>query len=236
MALVTMPFWRDFRWAASTTVDFEKAAVTDIANQTTRGKAMVIEPAGDLQYEHKRFRVDVSAGAAVPFGTGVGTHPWPEAKAVVKYRPIQDLELTATGAYKGRVPSLRERFDPVNGNPDLRPERIVHAELRAVEHVNDLVHLEVAPYYKHSTGTIVASQDPNDLSQLVNLGVVNYWGVDTMARVTPHPMVELGGGYSYIKARSITTSGDMVVETDASLQRLPHHRWLRRRPSCPACV
>jgi outer membrane receptor protein involved in Fe transport len=223
MALVTMPFWRDFRWAAATTVDFEKAAVSNIANQTVRGKAMVIEPAGDLQYEHKQLRVDLSAGVALPFG--VGAKPWPEGKAVVKYRPVQELELTATGAYKGRVPSLRELFDTANGNPDLGPERIAHAELRAVGHVNELVHLEVAPYYKHSTGTIVASQDPGDLGRLVNLGVVNYWGVDTMARVTPHPMVELGGGYEYIKARSITTSADMVVETDDPLQRLPHHRW-----------
>jgi len=58
---------------------------------------------------------------------------WPEAKAVVKYRLPQNLELTGTGAYKGRAPSLRERFDATNGNRDLGPERIAHAEVRAVE-------------------------------------------------------------------------------------------------------
>jgi len=216
MALATMPFCKDFRWALSTTVDFEKAVVSDIMNNAVRGKTMLVEPAGDLQYEHKQFRADLAVGAAIPFG--VGASPWPEAKAVAKYKPRPDLEVTATGAYKGRVPSLRERFDVANGNPDLGPERIAHAELRAVEHVSDRLHLEVAPYYKHSKGTIRASTDPRAMGELVNLGIVNYWGIDTVARVTPNPMVELGAAYEYIKARSDDTGDD-------PLDRLPHHRW-----------
>jgi outer membrane cobalamin receptor len=227
MALATRPFLRDFRWAVSTTVDFEKAAVSDIMNNTVRGHTTLIEAAGDLQYEHKRFRVDVVAGGTVPFG--VDAKAWPEAKAVAKYRPVQDLELTATGAYKGRVPSLRERFDPISGNPDLGPERIAHGELRAVEHITDRLHLELAPYYKRSTGTIRTFMDPMDPTsvQLINLGTVNFWGVDTQGRVTPHPMVELGGGYEYIKAHSIDpgSPGGMPIERDDPLDRLPHHRW-----------
>ena len=220
MALVTRPFFRDFRWAASTTVDFEKAVVSNIMNEAVRGKTTLVETAGDVQYERKRFRADLAAGITVPIG--IGAKPWPEAKAVAKYKPIGDLELTATGAYKGRVPSLRERFDAVNGNPDLGPERIAHGELRAVEHIADRLHLELAPYYKRSTGTITASREVENLGQLVNLGTVTYWGVDTMARVTPHPMVELGGGYEYIKARSVDADG---VRHDDPLDRLPHHRW-----------
>ncbi|HMG24230.1 MAG TPA: TonB-dependent receptor, partial [Kofleriaceae bacterium] len=132
-ALATQPFLRDFRWAASATVDFEKAAVSDIMNATVRGKLTILEAAGDLQYERRQFRADLAAGVAVPFG--IDARPWPEVKAVAKYRPIEDLELTATGAYKGRVPSLRERFEAGIGNPALGPERIAHAELRAVEHI-----------------------------------------------------------------------------------------------------
>lgn len=220
MALATQPFLRDFRWAASTTIDFEKAAVSDIMNNTVRGDSWMLEPAGDLQYERRWLRVDLSAGAAIPLRAGA--KPWPEVKAVTKVRPIEDLELTATGAYKGRVPSLRERFDAVNGNPDLGPERIAHAELRAVEHITDRLHVEVAPYYKHSTGTIVQSTDPRDAGMLINLGTVNFWGVDTRARVTPIPMLELGGGYEYVKARSTGADG---VTRDDPLPRLPHHRW-----------
>ena len=219
-ALATRPFLRDFRWAASATVDFEKAAVSDILNRTVRGKTTILETAGDLQYERRQLRIDLAGGVAVPFG--VDASPWPEAKAVVKYRPIEDLEVTATGAYKGRVPSLRERFDMVNGNPALGPERIAHAELRAVERITDFLRLEVAPYYKHSTGTIAASRDPADMGQLINLGTVNFWGVDAQARVSPHRTIELGGGYEYVKARSIDGMG---VVHDDPLDRLPHNRW-----------
>lgn len=220
MALVTRPFLRDFRWAASTTIDFEKAAVSDIRNLTVRGDTTIVEPAADLQYEHRTFRVDLAGGYAVPFGSNA--RPWPEGKAVVKLRPVESLELTATGAYKGRVPSLRERFDTLIGNPDLGPERIAHAELRAVEHITDRMRLEVAPYYKHTTGTIRASTDPMDLGQLINLGVVNFWGVDTQARVTAHRVLELGGGYEYVTARSIDPMG---ASHDDPIDRLPHHRW-----------
>jgi outer membrane cobalamin receptor len=216
MALATRPFWREFRWAASTTVDFEKAVVSNIANEAVRGRTLIVEPAADLQYEHRELRADLSAGAALPFG--VDASPWPEVKGVVKYRPRADLELTGTGAYKGRTPSLRERFDSVNGNPDLEPERIAHAEVRAVEHIADRLHVEVAPYIKHSTGTIVASRDQMTLGKLTNLGTVWFWGVDTQARVAVHPLADVGGGYEYVRAHSSDTGDD-------PLDRLPHHRW-----------
>ncbi len=219
MLLVTQPFLRDFRWAVSTTVDFEKAAVSDIMNQTVRGTTTLVEPAADLQYEHRRFRADLSAGVAVPFG--IGARAWPEAKAVAKYRPTDDLELTATGAYKGRVPSLRERFE-IGGNPDLAPEQTAHAELRAVEHLTDRLHLELAPYYKHSNGTITTSPNPVDMGKLVNLGAIDFWGGDALARVTPIAMLELGGGYEYVRARSTDPNG---MTHDDPLNRLPHNRW-----------
>jgi outer membrane receptor protein involved in Fe transport len=214
MALATRPFFRDFRWAGSTTVDFEKAAVSDITNLAVRGHSMVVEAAGDVQYERRAFRADLAAGVAFPFG--ISANPWPELKAVAKYRPMPDLELTATAAYKGRVPSLRERFDAETGNPDLAPERTAHGELRAVEHLADRLHVEVAPYLKRSTGTI--RLDPMQMEEMVNLGTVRFWGVDTRARLAAHPRVDLGGGYEYIRARSNVTGDD-------PLDRLPHHRW-----------
>jgi outer membrane receptor protein involved in Fe transport len=216
MALATRPFWKEFRWAASTTVDFEKAVVSNIVNEAVRGRTMIVETAADLQYEHRELRADLAAGLAFPFG--VDASAWPEAKAAVKYRPRPDLELTGTGAYKGRTPSLRERFDSVNGNPDLGPERIAHAEVRAVEHIADRLHVEVAPYFKRSTGTIAASREPMTLGKLTNLATVKFWGVDTQARVVAHRLVDAGAGYEYVKASSSDTGDD-------PLDRLPHHRW-----------
>ena len=57
---------------------------------------------------------------------------------------------------------------------------------------------------------------------LVNLGSVNFWGVDARARLTPIPMLELGGGYEYVKARSTDAGG---ITHDDPLPRLPHNRW-----------
>jgi hypothetical protein len=220
-ALATQAVLRDFRWAASTTVDFEKAVVSNAANQVVRGHTTLVEPAADLQYEHRRFRADLAGGLALPFG--VNARPWPEAKAVARYRPVDDLELTATGAYKGRLPSLRERFDAATGNPNLDPERIAHAELRAVEHIDEHLHLELAPYLKRSTGAIRGSQLAVNFGQLINLGTVNFWGVDSRARITPHRRIELGASYEYIRARASKTA-DLPAQDDP-LDRLPHHRW-----------
>src|SRR4029077_20535537 len=99
----------------------------------------------------------------VPF-VDTGADPWPEAKAVARWRPSYgNLELTATLARKGRVPSLRERFQPVQGNPSLGPEKIDHAEVRAIETIGERLRVELAPFCKHSTGTIRASTDPADM-------------------------------------------------------------------------
>ncbi len=130
MALATAPIAKDFRWAASATFDREHAHVETKNDQISEGDITTMEFAVDGQYEHGPVRADLAGGLAVP--AGVGADPWPEAKAVVKYRPQHDLELTATAGYKGRVPSLRERFDAATGNPELGPEFARHAEVRAI--------------------------------------------------------------------------------------------------------
>lgn len=217
MALATAPFLRDFRWAASATVDHERAEVESSAGQT-RGDATIINLALDGQYERKRFRIDAAGGVAIPFG--VGADPWPEAKLVGKYRPAAHLELTATTGYKGRVPSLRERFEGIVRNPELGPEHALHGELRAVAQ-RDRWRLEVAPYVRHVDGTIRASAE----GVLTNLGTVDFFGVDVQARVQPHPRIEAGGSYNYIDAQ-----GDA---SDEPLDRLPHHRfdaWVSGQP------
>ena len=223
-ALVTRPISKEVRWAASTTVDNEQATdtVRTTTNRTTgTGDTTIVEAAGDLQYERETLRLDGAAGVAVPFG--VGADPWPEGKAVAKWRPYYGhLELTATGGYKGRVPSLRERFDPNSGNPALGPEKTAHGELRAIEHIDDRIHVEVAPFYRHQTGTVRLDPTTDMTSPTfrkeINLGIVNFYGLDLMGRVRAQRMVEVGGGYSYVKAHSDTTGDD-------PLDRLPHNRF-----------
>ena len=236
MALATQPLFKDLRWAASVTFDREQARVANMGGQVSQGDITILEPAFGLQYERKRLRLDASVGVAVPFG--VGADPWPEGKLVGKYRPVQDLELTATGGYKGRVPSLRERFDAATGNPELGPEYARHAEVRmiweglrsaALGSLDDpapRVRLEVAPFTRKTTGS---SRVSIDTGKLANLDDVFFYGIDLQARVAVVRGIEVGGSYSYIKACQLDSKagcgkGEAELGGADPLDRLPHHR------------
>jgi len=229
MALATAPLGKDARWAASVNVDHD-AANDNLAGLTGKGDVTTIETAGDAQYEHKTVRLDAAAGVAIPIG--LGADPWPEAKLVGRWRPhYGNLELTATLGRKGRVPSLRERFDPQSGNPKLGPEIADHAEVRAIESITDRVRVEATPFYKHTTGTVRASIDPGDMGHLVNLGDVDFWGADVIARVRVERRVEVGGAWDYVKARQQAQNGKPAV--DDPIDRLPHQRaegWVQVTP------
>ncbi len=219
MALATQPIGKDQRWAASATLDHSRADVTNSANTVT-GDVTILEAAVNYQLEHGSARVDVAAGLAVPFG--VGADPWPEAKIVGRWRPSYGpLELALTAARKGRVPSLRERFEP-GGNPALAPEQATHSELRAV-YTRDRLRLDIAPFYRRTNGTVRASTDPADMGMLVNLGTLDFYGVDTALRVALPRNSAVGGSYGYIHVDG---------ETDNPIDRLPSHRadmWLESK-------
>lgn len=219
MALATHPIGKSARWAASTTIDHSSANVTTSANSVS-GDVTIIEGAGNLQYERATLRLDAAAGVAVPFG--VGADPWPEGKLTARWRPsFGPLEVVGTLARKGRVPSLRERFEP-GGNAALGPEQSTHFELRSVYEDKTRLRLEAAPYLKLTDGTVRASTDPADMGMLKNLGKVSYYGVDTQARITLPATIEVGGSYNFIKTDQPQTE-----------QRLPHHRadvWVQGKP------
>ena len=103
--------------------------------------------------------------------------------------------------------------------------------MRAIEQVDDRVRIEAAPFYKHTTGTVRGSIDPADMGRLVNLGDVDFWGADVIARVRVERRVEVGGAWDYVKARQAAQSGKPAV--DDPIDRLPHHRvegWVQVTP------
>ena len=218
MALATHPIGKSARWAASAGLDYDSMSVRDMAGNTIDSSLSLAELAVDGQYEHATFRVDAAGGLAIPFVVG-GADPWPEGKLVAKWRPSYgSLELDGTVARKGRVPNLRERFDPATGNPALGPEMVDHVEVRAIEQQTDKLRLEVAPFFKHSKGSIRASLDTG---KLVNLGILNYYGVDVVARAKVEKRIEVGASYDFVKV------------TDDAIDRLPHHRadgWVQATP------
>jgi hypothetical protein len=228
-ALASRPFLEVFRWAGSATALFEKVAASDIVNRASRGQATLIEAAGDIQYAQRELRADASAGVAAMLG--FRPYVWPEAQGQVGYAPVRGLELVATGAYKSRAPSLRERYDLDTGNSRLRPEHLVHVELRAIGRLADRVHLEVAPYFKRTTATIARSLSVMTFGELLNLGAVQSWGVDSRLRATLHPMLEVGVAYEYEKLHA--AAFDDVPAHDDPIDLLPRHRgdaWIQGRP------
>ncbi|HUS67491.1 MAG TPA: TonB-dependent receptor [Kofleriaceae bacterium] len=227
MVLVTKPIGPDWRWVASTHVDHERARVEDTsvmsgARTVTEGDVTLTEAAGGGQFERGPVRVDGAAGIAAPIG--IDASPWPEAKLAVKYRLFPKVELEAIGARKGRVPSLRERYEGSDGNVSLDPEMASHGELRATGHPVEEVDLTVAPYYRRTTGTVKV--DPDDGIGLVNMGEVRVRGVDVHARARVHAAVELGASYQYARALSDDLGADPI-------DRFPKHRaegWVRVSP------
>jgi TonB-dependent Receptor Plug Domain/TonB dependent receptor len=223
MVLATRPFLGDFRWTGSVMLDFAKD-VLSFGSDPSRSQTTLVEPAAAAQYAHGPVRAELALGLALPFLAG--TSPWPEAKAVASYRSRAGLELTGTLAYKGRTPSMREQSDPAIGNPGLGPERIAHAELRAIEHLGHQLHLEVAPFLRRTSDTIRSSTQTPMFSPLINRGRVNDWGIDAQARATPVPGLDAGAGYDFIRPTSDQPA-------DPALDLLPHHRfdgWIQVRP------
>lgn len=220
MALATRPITKDLRWAASAQATHEKALVFNMASDYVRGDVTLVELAGDLQYEHDRLRLDAALGLATPFG--VGASPWPEGKLVARYKLRPATELTATTGYKGRVPSLRERFDAAIGNPALGPEKAAHAEVRVVE-ARDRLRLEVAPFYRRTTGFVRTAVEGPEMGRLVNLGELDFYGVDVLGRGMVHPRVEVGGSYNYV--RVTMDSAATAQQQEEPLDHLPHHRF-----------
>jgi outer membrane receptor protein involved in Fe transport len=226
MVLATRPLGKEWRIAMSSWIDFNQSEVKDLAGDDTKASTTLVELAADAQYEHKTIRIDGSAGLALPF-VYMGADPWPEGKLTAKWRPnYGSFELDAIVGRKGRIPSLRERFDPMTGNPSLGAEMIDDFELRAIEQLTERLRIEFAPFYKHQTGTVRSSPNPADDGRLVNLGVLQLYGVDLMARVTLEKRVEVGGAWNYIRATS-------DVDPTDPLDRLPHNKvegWVQVTP------
>jgi hypothetical protein len=226
-ALATRPIGRRARWIAAVTVDHERATVEADRGasgiEITRGDATVIEGAAGGQVEAGPVVADVAAGLAVP--VGIGAEPWPEGKATVKVRPIAAVEVELIGARKGRVPSLRERYQGGGANAALAPEMAWHGEAKVIVRPVERVELEVAAYYRHTTGTV--KLDPGGSGMLINLGELKVRGADTRARARVHRVLELGASYNYARADSDDLGPD-------PLDRFPRHRadgWGRVRPT-----
>ncbi|MGB0679467.1 MAG: TonB-dependent receptor domain-containing protein, partial [Polyangiales bacterium] len=193
------------RWALrlGSTVQHDRALAQSLNGQQVRGDATVVEPALGMQGQlHPHWQAALSAGAALPTG---GITPWPEARLMLRYRPQADhheatrqrWELRWTLARKGRLPSLRERFEPGFENPDLGPEIDNFGEMRLRLRPLPWLGLGGAGFVRHTEGFIRF----NDArTARVNRGDAVVEGFDTRLDLFPVAGLKLGAAYNQLFA------------------------------------
>lgn len=159
------------------------------------GRDLTLEPAAAAVYEAGRIRGEVSAGAAIPLGQV--SAPWAEAKGTVAVKAPADLVVTANVGRKGRVPTLRERFEPGGGNPDLGPELLSYADVE-LNHAGQWVAPRVGAFYRWMDGLI--QLDPATHLRLVNVAHLEAGGFELAFAVNAAGRVSGGAAYGYVSS------------------------------------
>jgi hypothetical protein len=195
----------------SATLDTETGDLV-AGSVTTSGRATLGELAAGVQTELAGIQIHGAAGIAAPLGDG-GDAPWPEAKLALAYRVAAPLGLRLTLARKGRLPTLRERFRPDIGNPDLEPELASFAEIETTLAAGAL-EVRYAGWLRDTDGMI---RFDGDLSRLINVDDLILRGFDVSASVLAHRGVRVGAAYSFTDAYSPTFGSE-------PLDFLAHHR------------
>lgn len=209
--LANRPLFGKLHLLASTTLDTESGQL-DSDSSTTRGQSTMAAASAGAQLALDRLRIRGAVGAAVPLDNGAA--PWPEAKLAVTYQPAEALELEAVVARKGRLPTLRERFRPDVGNPELDPEIASFVEVTSRIRPIEALEIKSTAFVRDSDGMI---RFDGDRERLINVDDLMMRGVDVAISGTPHRRLRLGGAYSYIDSYSPSFGLE-------SLDFLPHHR------------
>ncbi|HEX6835673.1 MAG TPA: TonB-dependent receptor [Polyangia bacterium] len=208
--------------SARLSVDTDAASVHDtvylpnVAPSTTG--AWLLTPYGELAVGGKlRWRwlsAEAAIGALVPFENASAT--WPDAKVVVGFHPHRMLTINLIGARKGRLPTVRELIDPLQGNQSLKPEQTWHGELQLALHPNRFVAARFSGYVRQIDGLI--RLDPVTMHN-TNLGLIDVRGLETGVDLLRDQPVGLGGTYIFEDAYS----ADPGLLFDA-VPNFPRHR------------
>ena len=187
----------------------------------TGGRSTITELAAGLQWEDGPLRIDSAAGVAVPID--VGAAPWPEAKIAAWYRVMPGLQLRATVARKGRLPTLRERYVSNVGNAELDPEQAWFGEVATTIEPRDWLRLEASAWVRDTVGLIKVGTLDTGSAGLTNLGDLLFRGADIQLVVLPRSPVNVGGSWNHVKP-------SLAPDGSEPLDFLPRHRasvWLR---------
>jgi len=202
------------RFSARLSVDGEGARIAQTSLPVTSGISTFGELALGARVDWRGLRVDAAVGGLLPFGNPSAA--WPEAKVTVGVRPWRGLTVLLIGARKGRLPTIRELYDPIQGNPKLSPEFVWHGEVQFQARPHPLLGLHFSGYFRRIDGTI--RLDPTtgggmgNMNALnANLDTINVRGCETGFDVARERVV--GGGFTYVfeDAYSLTLGNQPIA-------------------------
>ncbi|MFO0722639.1 MAG: TonB-dependent receptor [Myxococcota bacterium] len=165
------------------------------------------------------LQLDAAGGAALPLNGGAD--PWPEARlSLVASATVAELRLI--GARKGRLPTLRERFQINTGNPAIAPEQTSHGEALLVFRPLAWLNFTLSGWIRNIEGLI---RFPRGGTQLANVGDAFVRGIDARIDWRWMEVLEAGLAYNWATASSAVLGND-------PLDFFPEHRgelWLSAR-------
>jgi hypothetical protein len=161
----------------------------------------LIQPYGELAIGGKLrwhwLSAEAAVGALVPFEQPATT--WPDAKVVVGFHLHRMLTINLIGARKGRLPTVRELIDPLQGNQALSPEQTWHGEVQVALKPSRFVAARFSGYVRRIDGLI--RLDPTTMRD-VNLGTIDVRGAETGVDVARDQLVGAGATYIFEDAYS----------------------------------
>lgn len=183
---------------------------------TAEGRLPIVQPAVGALWQSTEFlTLDGAVGLAVPIGEA---DPWPEAKLTTTLTPWESLQFRVVGARKGRLPSLRERFSPTQGNPAIDPELGTALEGSVVYEPHDVASLEVSGFWRLTDDLIrIATPGAGGRARVENVGDVTVRGVELRAEVRALEPLVVGGAWAWAEAQSDRLGED-------PLDHFPNHR------------
>ncbi len=190
-------------------LDSDDGTVRTQTGSEVGGRATITAMAVGFKWEQGVVRTDGAAGIAIPLG--LGADPWPEGKLSVKLTPARLVATRLVGGYKGRVPTLQERFETGTGNQALGPEKALYGELGVRLLNNDYLELDVAGYVRRLNGFIRVTG-----GERVNVGQIDVRGMDLRGILMPIWPVRMGGSLSVLDLNS--AFGDDAID------RMPERR------------
>jgi outer membrane receptor protein involved in Fe transport len=187
---------------------------------------------GKLRY--RWLTAEAAVGGLVPFSHPEGA--WPEAKVVVGGQPNKVLGIYLIGARKGRLPTLRELYDPscntvrpgltaggvcanTVGNPNLTPEQTWHGELQLQVHPHPLFAARLSGYVRRIDGLIRLGGTGPTSGQNQNLDTINVRGFETGFDLARDRI--LGAGITYIYEDAYSASPTLLFN---AIPNFPNHR------------